>query len=119
MKFLHGMRLSVGEEVGDDVKIGMIGSLRECCIALGTAGVALLAGEGAVLAEVAEQYSATALFVGKSVFFHCFDALSIFRLSFFIHLGSDDDARGIDTFFCEGDSGAGAARNIMYYSLAT
>lgn len=54
VELLHGMRLVVAQELVYHVEIGLVEGLGEGVVALSTAVVALLAGKGTALAEVAE-----------------------------------------------------------------
>ena len=119
VELLYGVRFVVAQVLVYHVEIGLVEGLGEGGATLGTAVVALLAGEGAALAEVAEEHAAAALRVGEGVFLHRLDAEGVLLLALLIHGRGDDDAGGLDALLREGHRGAGAAGYILYHARAT
>ena len=119
VELLYGVRFVVAQEVVHHVKVGMVEGFGEGGASLCTAVVALLAGQGAALAEIAEEQAAAALRVGEGILLHGFDAEGVLLFALLIYGGGDDDAEGVDALLREGHRGAGAARYIVYHTGTT
>ena len=92
VELLYGMRLVVAQGLVYHVEIGVVEGLGEGVVALRTAVVALLAGKGTALTEVAEQQAAAALRGGEGILLHGLDAEGVLLPALFVHGGGDDDA---------------------------